>query len=79
MLVIKEGVSDRVSSLLAAREGGHRHPRLFPRAKWIELRGNVETRLQKIARVVQAEATLLAVAGLKRLNIDNIPGFLFEN
>ncbi len=40
----------------------------YPNAKWSELRGNVETRLRKIASG-EADATLLAAAGLNRLNI----------
>ena len=52
--------------------------KLFPEAKWIELRGNVETRLRKISQGVEAEATLLAAAGLKRLKIDHFPGLSFR-
>jgi hydroxymethylbilane synthase len=45
----------------------HRHPS----AQVVPLRGNVQTRLQKIADGV-AEATFLACAGLKRLGLDDV-------
>ena len=50
----------------------------FPEADWIELRGNVETRLLRIAELHEADATVLAAAGLKRLAIANFPGLRFE-
>lgn len=51
---------------------------LFPNAsEWVDIRGNVETRLRKIAQG-EADATFLAVAGLKRLGIDSWPGLLFK-
>ena len=42
----------------------------FPSASWVELRGNVGTRLRKIASEGQADATILAAAGLSRLGIE---------
>ena len=50
---------------------------LHPQVKWIELRGNVETRLCKVASG-EADATILAAAGLKRLTIDSWPGLIFK-
>ena len=47
--------------------------KLFPRAVWSEIRGNIETRLKKVAAGL-CEATFLAVAGLKRLKIDSYRG-----
>lgn len=44
--------------------------RLRPDLEVVEFRGNVETRLRKLSEGV-AEATLLAVAGLKRLGMDS--------
>ena len=41
---------------------------LYPKAEFIEIRGNVDTRLNKIAEGY-ADATVLAAAGLKRLGI----------
>ncbi len=50
---------------------------LFPDAEWCEIRGNVATRLRKIADG-EAGATLLAMAGLKRLGITEWPGLVFR-
>ena len=50
----------------------------FPSASWIELRGNVGTRLRKIASEGQADATILAAAGLSRLGIEEHTGIIFE-
>lgn len=47
--------------------------RLHPDAEWTTIRGNVGTRLQKIARG-DCDASLLAAAGLDRLGIDTYPG-----
>lgn len=46
-------------------------------AEWTTLRGNVGTRLRKIAQDQDADATLLAAAGLDRLEIDNYEGLNF--
>jgi len=56
------------------REQGQK---LWTEAKWTELRGNVETRLRKIAEG-QADATILAAAGLARLGITEYPGVTFQ-
>ena len=50
---------------------------LFPKAVWGEIRGNVDTRLNKISRG-EADATILAAAGLKRLGFDSWPGVDFK-
>ena len=52
---------------------------MFPKAKWMELRGNVETRLQKISQGRDADASLLAAAGLNRLGIREFPGLSFRS
>ncbi|MBP3302488.1 MAG: hydroxymethylbilane synthase [Opitutales bacterium] len=52
--------------------------RLFPSAEFCELRGNVKTRLQKIADGA-AHATFLAAAGLDRLGITKFPGLKFRH
>jgi hydroxymethylbilane synthase len=51
---------------------------LFPEAAFCEIRGNVDTRLRKIADPGGADATLLAAAGLQRLGIDAWPGLEFR-
>ncbi len=43
-----------------------------------EIRGNVDTRLRKIADQHLADATVLAAAGLKRLGIQSWPGLTFR-
>ena len=75
-------VSDRVEGIGALPEGAvvgtsslrrkaqllHRRPDL----KVVEFRGNVQTRLRKLGEGV-AEATFLAMAGLKRLGAASVP------
>ena len=50
---------------------------LFPAAEWTELRGNVDTRLRKVAEG-QADASFLAQAGLNRLGIHAWEGLVLE-
>jgi len=49
----------------------------FPQAQWTELRGNVDTRLKKLANG-DADASYLAASGLNRLGIKEWPGLSFE-
>ena len=49
----------------------------FPNATFTEIRGNVDTRLRKIAAGA-ADATILAAAGLQRLGIAGWPGLEFR-
>lgn len=51
---------------------------LFPEAQFIEIRGNVDTRLRKIGADAVADATILAAAGLRRLGIGSWPGVEFH-
>lgn len=79
VLVLKEGV---VSPKVMATGSPRRQAQLkdkFTACKWIQLRGNVETRLKKIAEQNQAEGTILAAAGLKRLGMDSFPGLTFTH
>lgn len=50
---------------------------LFPDVEFTEIRGNVDTRLNKIGERHVADGTILAAAGLKRLGIDAWPGVEF--
>jgi len=52
---------------------------LYPDAEFTEIRGNVDTRLKKIAEQRLADATVLAAAGLKRLGIPEWPGLGFRH
>lgn len=51
---------------------------LYPDAEFCEIRGNVDTRLRKIADDHVADATVLAAAGLSRLNIGSWEGTEFR-
>jgi len=51
---------------------------LFPDAEFTEIRGNVDTRLRKIAQDHVADATVLAAAGLRRLGIGGWKGASFH-
>lgn len=50
---------------------------LWPESLFTEIRGNVDTRLKKIA-AGEADASVLAAAGLARLGICEWPGLVFE-
>jgi hydroxymethylbilane synthase len=73
VLVIRAGVP--VPSLIATSSPRRRAQLkvLFPQAAWQEIRGNVETRLRKIA-AGEADATVMAMAGLHRLGIHGFEG-----
>lgn len=51
--------------------------KLFPNAEWTTIRGNVNTRLQKIADN-KCEASIFAAAGLMRLNINTYKNLKFR-
>ncbi|MEO7796558.1 MAG: hydroxymethylbilane synthase [Opitutaceae bacterium] len=52
--------------------------KLFPSVEFSEIRGNVDTRLRKIAEQRVADGTVLAAAGLARLGITGWPGLEFR-
>lgn len=77
ILVVRDGVE---SPKLIATGSPRRRIQLrylFPEAEFTEIRGNVDTRLTKIARG-DADATVLAAAGLNRLGIDSWEGVTFR-
>ena len=78
ILVTKQGVNRPKIIATGSPRRRAQAAKIFPDAQWIELRGNVETRLKKIADGQEAEATLLAAAGLNRLNIIQFPGLEFR-
>ncbi len=77
VLVIKEGLARAASIATGSPRRRIQLERQFVKAVFQEIRGNVETRLRKIAEGA-AEATVLAAAGLKRLGIDGHPGLRFQ-
>lgn len=79
VLVFRENLPDSVPAKIATGSPRRRAQarELFPEAEFCELRGNVKTRLQKIADGA-ADATFLAAAGLDRLGIAEFPGLKFR-
>jgi hydroxymethylbilane synthase len=77
VLVMREEVS--TPKLLATGSPRRRLQlaRLFPDCRFAELRGNVDTRLRKVAQG-DADGTVLASAGLARLGIASWPGLTFR-
>ena len=78
ILIIKEDVE--IPSTIATGSPRRRAQlkRIFPNAGWTEIRGNVESRLNKIANENSADATLLSWAGLERLGIKSFPKLKFK-
>jgi hydroxymethylbilane synthase len=77
VLVVRAGVTAPASIATGSPRRRLQIARLFPAATFTEIRGNVDTRLKKIAAGA-ADATLLAAAGLARLGIANWPGVEFR-
>ncbi len=78
VLIIREEVKEpKVLATGSPRRRAQLRGR-FPDTDWIELRGNVETRLLRIAELQEADGTVLAAAGLNRLAIASFPGLRFE-
>ncbi|MBL9201872.1 MAG: hydroxymethylbilane synthase [Opitutaceae bacterium] len=77
VLVLRAGVDAPATIATGSPRRRRQIARLFPDAVFTELRGNVDTRLKKIADQSVADGTILAAAGLKRLGIDTWPGLEF--
>lgn len=80
VLVSRENLPDGVPARIATGSPRRRAQAraLFPFAEFRELRGNIRTRLQKIADGETADATFLAAAGLARLGVEEFPGLEFR-
>ncbi len=76
VLVVRDGLARPLSIATGSPRRRGQLKRFFPSVKWTEIRGNVETRLRKI-REGEADATVMALAGLKRLNLWQAPGLRF--
>lgn len=78
VLVLREGVSSPQSLATGSPRRRAQLQLLFPEASFTEIRGNVTTRLEKIAKGA-ADGTVLALAGLSRLGIKTWPGLTFRS
>ena len=77
VLVLREGVTTPATIATSSPRRQLQVKRLFPAATFSEIRGNVDTRLKKIAGGA-ADASILAAAGLNRLGIHRWPGVVFR-
>lgn len=77
VLILREGVTEPKTIATSSPRRQLQIKRLFPNATFAEIRGNVDTRLKKIAGGL-ADATILAAAGLTRLGFSSWPGLVFR-
>jgi hydroxymethylbilane synthase len=77
VLVTRHGIASPRTVATSSPRRRLQLTRLFPAAGFTIIRGNVDTRLRKIA-AGEAEATVLAAAGLARLDIPSWPGLDFR-
>lgn len=77
VLVLRAGVTEPRTIATGSPRRQLQIKRLFPAATFSEIRGNVDTRLRKIAAGA-ADATILARAGMNRLGIHSWPGVTFR-
>jgi hydroxymethylbilane synthase len=77
VLVLREGVTVPATIATSSPRRQQQIAKLFPTATFTEIRGNVDTRLKKIA-AGNADATILAAAGIRRLGIASWPGVVFR-
>lgn len=77
VLVIREEVSVPRKIATGSPRRRQQIALLYPGVEFCEIRGNVDTRLKKIAEQQVADATILAAAGLSRLGIATWPGLRF--
>ena len=77
VLVLRAGVKFPATIATGSPRRRLQMKAMFPAAAFTEIRGNVDTRLKKIA-AREADATVLAAAGLGRLGILGWPGLVFR-
>ena len=77
VLVLKEGIDNPKKMATGSPRRQAQLRDRFEDCEWIQLRGNVETRLRKIAEYDEADGTILAAAGLARLGFRNFSGLTF--
>jgi len=78
-LILRSGVAAPKTLATGSPRRRHQAAMLFPNLAFVEIRGNVDTRLKKIAERNAADGTILAAAGLKRLGIGSWPGVEFHS
>jgi len=74
VLVVRKGIDSPRTIATSSPRRRLQLSMLFPEAEFTEIRGNVDTRLRKIAEDGVADATVLAAAGMQRLGIGEWPG-----
>jgi hydroxymethylbilane synthase len=79
VLVLRAGVTEPRTIATGSPRRRLQIGMLFPNTTFTEIRGNVDTRLRKIGADHVADATILAAAGLNRLNIGHWPGTEFHS
>ena len=77
VLVLREDVTEPRTIATGSPRRQLQIKQLFPAAVFTEIRGNVDTRLKKIAGGL-ADATILAAAGMNRLGIREWRGVVFR-
>lgn len=78
VLVLRQGVESPATIATGSPRRRLQLRMLYPDAEFSEIRGNVDTRLRKIADDRVADATVLAAAGLGRLGISSWAGTEFR-
>jgi hydroxymethylbilane synthase len=77
VLVVRDGLKDIKQVATDSPRRRIQFSLLNPEVQFSTIRGNVDTRLRKI-KDGAADATILAIAGLKRLGITSWPGLVFK-
>ncbi len=77
VLVLRAGIESPLALATGSPRRRMQVQRMFPEVTFMEIRGNVDTRLRKIGEQHVADGTILAAAGMKRLGIETWPGVEF--
>lgn len=77
VLVLKTGCTNPATIATSSPRRRAQIGLIYPDLTWTTIRGNVSTRMKKIVDG-EADATLLAAAGLDRLEISNYEGLTFK-
>ena len=77
VLILRQGLTSPATAATGSPRRRMQLAMQFPAAQFTGMRGNVDTRLRKIATDHLADATVLAAAGLARLGLVSWPGLDF--